>query len=120
MSNLTKAQKKKIADALERGVKDGIIADALKLEMSQVASYREALGLSRAEITGRRYAYWKKMLNSGSTLVEIAGLYGVKPNSVKLMLWHTERFSLVEAKKESAKALSDRLKSTRKSANFDW
>ncbi len=120
MSNLTKAQKKKIADALERGVKDGVIADALKIELSQVVTHREALGLSRTEITERRYAYWKKMLNSGSTLVEIAGLYGVKPNSVKLMLWHTERFSLVEAKKESAKALSDRLKSTRKSAHFDW
>ena len=120
MSNLTKTQKKKIADALERGVKDAVIADALKIELDSVSAYREILGLSRREITTRRYEYWKKMLNSGSTLVEIAGLYGVKPNSVKLMLWHTERFSLVEAKNESAKALSDRLKSTRKSAHFDW
>ena len=87
MSNLTKTQKKKIADALERGVKDAVIADALKIELESVAAYREILGLSRSEITTRRYEYWKKMLNSGSTLVEIRPMANGSPRP------EAERFS---------------------------
>jgi hypothetical protein len=120
MINLTKSQKRNISDALERGVKDLRIAAALNIDSAVVAAYRETLGLTRSEITARRYAYWGKMLNSGSTLMEVANLYGVKPNSVKLMLWSTNRFSLVQAKKESAKALAERLRRTEKSTRFTW
>lgn len=120
MSTLTKNQKKKVSDALVRGVKDLVIAEVLKVSVDLVRDYRVSLGYTRTDITNTRYAYWKRMLNEGKSLEEIAELYGVKPNSVKLMLWHTERFSLVEAKKKRAREKAALVEKSRKTAQFSW
>jgi hypothetical protein len=121
MSVLTQKQKVKIEDALVRGVKDLVIAQRLGLTAKVVAEHRKSCGLTRELITGWRHEQWKEMLYAGHTLEHIAILYGVKPNSVKLMLWHEERFSLREAKKKAAKGhMAMQMTRTGKPADFAW
>ena len=98
---ITPTQRKQVMAALERGVSDAVVAEAVGLNKSDIALIRLELGVDRAELTRRRYAHWRRMLTSGWSLDAVAHVYGVKPNSVKLGLWNAERFSLVEAKKKS-------------------
>ncbi len=102
MRALSVSQKKKVMAALDRGVKDLAIAKTLVVPVEHVREIRIAAGLTRDQVTEKRYAHWKRMLEEGYSLAHIGTLYCVKPNSVKLMLWHKFRFSLVEAKKKSA------------------
>ncbi len=121
MSALTKTQIQKIQDALIRGVKDLVIARRLGIPAKAVSDYRKGLGISRELITEWRHDEWKAMLYAGYSLEHIAVLYGVKPNSIKLMLWHGERFSLKEAKKQAAKGhLAMQMNRTGGPTDFAW
>ncbi len=121
MSVLTKKQTQKIEDALVRGVKDLVIAKRLGIPAKAVSDYRKAFGISRELITEWRHDEWKSMLYAGHSLEYIAALYGVKPNSIKLMLWHGERFSLREAKKRAAKGhLAMQMSRTGNPSDFAW
>ena len=120
MTTLTTIQKTKITDALERGVKDSVIARALPMPIEEVRTHRKSLGITREHVTNVRHEYWKKMLCAGKSLEEIAQLYGVKPHSVKLMLWKKERFSLVDAKKQYAQELATLKAQTRAADAFSW
>ncbi|OYU42006.1 MAG: hypothetical protein CFE44_26500, partial [Burkholderiales bacterium PBB4] len=92
----------KIHAALERGVKDLFIAEKLSVKVEVVREARKSLGMSREDVTKKLYEVWKKMLTEGYSIEHIAELYGVKPTSVRYMLWDKERFSMVAAKKQSA------------------
>jgi hypothetical protein len=121
MSALTQKQKIRVEEAFARGVKDIVIAQRLGLATKAVAEHRKNCGLTRELVTGWRHAMWKEMLYAGHTLEHIAILYGVRPNSVKLMLWHDERFSLREAKKKAAKGhMAMQMTRTGKPADFAW
>ncbi len=121
MSALTQKQKIKIEEALVRGVKDLVIAQRLGLPTKTVADYRKSCGLTREMVTEWRHEQWKEMLYAGHTLEHIGMLYGVRPNSVKLMLWHEERFSLREAKKKAAKGhMAMQMTRTGKPTDFAW
>lgn len=121
MNTLTQDQIVKIEEALARGVKDLVIAKRLGLPTKTVASYRKSCGLTRELITEWRHAEWRAMLLAGHTLEHIGNLYGIKPSSVKLMLWHDGRFSLREAKKEASKArLAMEVSRTGEPADFAW
>lgn len=104
MSAITRSQKKKILAALDRGVKDLAIAKTLDVPVDAVRNIRRELGLTREQITAKRYEHWKRMLEKGHSAAYIANLYCVETNSVRLMLWKHFRFSLVEAKKKGARA----------------
>jgi hypothetical protein len=98
---ITPTQRKQVMAALERGVSDAVVAEAVGLNKSDIALIRLEHGVDCAELTRRQYAHWRRMLTSGWSLDAVVHVYGVKPNSVKLGLWNAERFSLVEAKKKS-------------------
>jgi uncharacterized protein YjcR len=116
-----RAIRKKIRLALERGVKDLFIAEKLAVPVEEVRSARKAMGLSREDVTEKRYSYWKKMLLEGYSLEHIAELYGVKPTSVRYMLWDKERFSLIAAKKQSALLRRfEEVKKTGPADKFSW
>jgi len=104
MSAITRSQKKKILAALDRGVKDLAIAKTLDVPVDAVRNIRRELGLTREQITAKRYEHWMRMLEKGHSAAYIAELYCVETNSVRLMLWKHFRFSLVEAKKKGARA----------------
>ncbi|MEY4566325.1 MAG: hypothetical protein RLY14_1295 [Planctomycetota bacterium] len=111
----------KIHAALERGVKDLFIAEKLSVKVEVVREARKSLGMSREDVTKKRYAYWMQMLSQGYSLEHIAELYGVKPTSVRYMLWDKERFSLVAAKKQSALLRrSEEVKKTGPADRFSW
>lgn len=120
MTTLTPLHKSKIADALERGVKDSVIARAIAMPVEEVRAHRKSLGINREHVTNIRHEYWKKMLYKGKSLEEISQLYGVKPQSIKLMLWNKERFSLVDAKKQHAKNLASIKVQTCAAEAFSW
>lgn len=120
MSTLTRTQKKKIADALVRGIKDPVIAKVLAIPVEDVARERKSKGLSCKQVTETRYEYWKKLLYAGKSLKEIGELYGVSPYSVKLMLWKKEKFSMMDVRKKISAERTDSSRQARTSANFNW
>jgi hypothetical protein len=120
MSTLTRKQKKKIADALLRGIKDPVIAKVLEISVEDVARERKSKGLSCKQVTETRYEYWKKLLYAGRSLKEIGELYGVSPYSVKLMLWKKERFSMMDVRKKISAERTDSSREARTSASFNW
>lgn len=120
MSTLTRTQKKKIAAALTRGVKDPVIAKILDIAVEDVAKERKTKGLSCKQVTETRYEYWKKLLYAGKSLTEIGELYGVSPYSVKLMLWKKEKFSMMDVRKKISAERTDSSRQAHTSASFNW
>ena len=120
MSTLTRTQKNKISDALSRGVKDPIIAKVLDISIEDVSGERKAKGLSCKQITEIRYEYWKKLLYAGQSLEEIGKLYGVSPDSVKLMLWKKEKFSMMDLRKKLSADRADSSRQAHTSSCFNW
>ncbi|PUE22441.1 hypothetical protein B9Z38_16320 [Limnohabitans sp. MMS-10A-160] len=55
----------KIHAALERGVKDLFIAEKLEIPVDDVRHVRKTMGMSREDVTKKRYAYWMQMLSQG-------------------------------------------------------
>lgn len=69
----------------------------------QVYNYRHKLGILSSDIVDRRYDIWAQLIYKGVTIGQIAKMYDVAPQSIKVLLWKNRNISLVDAKAQVLK-----------------
>ncbi len=96
---LTQAQRTRLKKGFRQGFPDNILAEQLALSPRQVARFRHTLEIDVKVILENRLNTWIELIHKGGSPDAIAHAYGVKPNSLRQMLWREKRFSFREAKK---------------------
>lgn len=64
----------------------------------QVYNYRHKLAIPTGNIVNRRYDIWTELIYKGVSIGQIAKMYDVTEQSIKVLLWKNRSISLVEAK----------------------
>lgn len=96
---LTTVQKAQIRKGFAIGFSDTHIARVVPdVNHMQVYNYRHKLGIPTEEIVKKRYDIWTRLIYEGLDISQIAEIYNVTEQSVKVLLWKNRNFSFVEAK----------------------
>ena len=96
---LRKDQKAAIRQGFEMGFSDTRIARGVRdINHMQVYNYRHKLKIPTKDIVNRRYDIWTELIYKGVSISQIAKMYDVTENSIKVLLWKNRNISLVEAK----------------------
>ena len=86
--------------AFERGVANTAIHEMLpQLSVKQISAVRDAFGISARDVIINRYRTWRRMVEEGYSIEQIAVIYRVKPRTVQYFLWASE-FSFRDSKKQ--------------------
>ena len=86
--------------AFERGVANTTIHETIpQLSVKQVSAAREAMGFSARDVIINRYKTWRRMVEEGFDIEQIAVIYKVKPRTIQYFLWASE-FSFRDSKKQ--------------------
>lgn len=97
-------QKAAIRQGFEMGFSDTRIARSVPgVNHMQVYNYRHKLEIPTSDVVNRRYDIWTKLIYKGVTIGQIAKLYDVTEQSIKVLLWKNRSISLVEAKAQVMK-----------------
>jgi len=92
-------QKAAIRQGFEMGFSDTRIARGVPdINHMQVYNYRHKLKIPTKDIVNRRYDIWTELIYKGVSISQIAKMYDVTENSIKVLLWKNRNISLVEAK----------------------
>ena len=92
-------QKAAIRQGFEMGFSDTRIARGVPdINHMQVYNYRHKLKIPTKDIVNRRYDIWTELIYKGVRISQIAKMYDVSDNSIKVLLWKNRNISLVEAK----------------------
>nr|WP_314542613.1 hypothetical protein [uncultured Massilia sp.] len=92
-------QKAAIRQGFEMGFSDTRIARGVPdINHMQVYNYRHKLKIPTKDIVNRRYDIWTELIYKGVSISQIAKMYDVTENSIKVLLWKNRSISLVEAK----------------------
>jgi hypothetical protein len=92
-------QKAAIRQGFEMGFSDTRIARGVPdINHMQVYNYRHKLKIPTKDIVNRRYDIWTELIYKGISISQIAKMYDVTENSIKVLLWKNRSISLVEAK----------------------
>lgn len=92
-------QKAAIRQGFEVGFSDTRIARGVAdVNHMQVYNYRHKLKIPTKDIVNRRYDIWTELIYKGVSIGQIAKMYDVTENSIKVLLWKNRNISLVEAK----------------------
>jgi hypothetical protein len=92
-------QKAAIRQGFEMGFSDTRIARGVPdINHMQVYNYRHKLKIPTKDIVNRRYDIWTQLIYKGVSISQIAKMYDVTENSIKVLLWKNRNISLVEAK----------------------
>lgn len=92
-------QKAAIRQGFEIGFSDTRIARGVAdVNHMQVYNYRHKLKIPTKDIVNRRYDIWTELIYKGVSISQIAKMYDVTENSIKVLLWKNRNISLVEAK----------------------
>jgi hypothetical protein len=92
-------QKAAIRQGFEMGFSDTRIARSIPdVNHMQVYNYRHKLEIPTSNIVNRRYDIWTQLIYKGVTISQIAKMYDVTEQSIKVLLWKNRNISLVEAK----------------------
>jgi hypothetical protein len=92
-------QKAEIRRGFEMGFSDTRIARSIEgVNHMQVYNYRHKLKIATTTITNRRYDIWTKFIYKGISIGQIAKMYDVTEQSIRVLLWKNRNISLVDAK----------------------
>ena len=92
-------QKAAIRQGFDVGFSDALIARSVAdINPMQVYGYRHKLKIPTEEIVNRRYDIWTALIYQGVDIDQIAEMYEVTEQSIKVLLWKNRNISLVEAK----------------------
>jgi hypothetical protein len=92
-------QRAAIRQGFEMGFSDTRIARGVPdINHMQVYNYRHKLKIPTKDIVNRRYDIWTELIYKGVSISQIAKMYDVTENSIKVLLWKNRNISLVEAK----------------------
>lgn len=101
---IEKKLQKLLQRAFERGVANTTIHEMIpQLSVKQVSAARDAMGISARDIIINRYRTWRRMVEEGFDIDQIAVIYKVKPRTVQYFLWASE-FSFRDIKKQKTLA----------------
>merc|ERR1711939_957039 len=94
---LSKAQKKQIIELLALGFTDPHIAQMIgDITKMQVFQLRHTESISREDVLENRYKTWVKLINKGVSTEEIAEIYNLKEQSLRMALWRRNMISFVD------------------------
>jgi hypothetical protein len=102
-------QKASIRQGFDMGFSDTRIARSVEgINHMQVYNYRHKLQIPTNTIVNRRYDIWTELIYKGVSIGQIAKMYDVTEQSIKVLLWKNRNISLVEAKAKVMKLREER------------
>jgi hypothetical protein len=102
-------QKAAIRQGFDMGFSDTRIARSVDgINHMQVYNYRHKLRIDTGTIVNRRYDIWTELIYKGIGIGQIAKMYDVTEQSIKVLLWKNRNISLVDAKAKVMKLREER------------
>lgn len=107
---LTTDQQAQIRKGFDIGFSDTHIARVVPgVNHMQVYNYRHKLKISAESIVNKRYDIWTHLIYRGMSISQIAQIYEVTEQSIKVLLWKNRNISLVEAKAAAQKSRDEKV-----------
>lgn len=114
---LSTDQKAQIQKGFDIGFSDTHIARVISgVNHMQVYNFRHKLKISSEAIVNKRYDVWRHLIYQGMSISQIAAIYDVTEQSIKVLLWKNRDMSLVEAKAAVLKQMEETARKKRSSS----